>query len=101
MDAPDYTWLSEEEIGRQKDKAKVLRRTQWWKNRRASGICHYCGDRFPPRELTMDHVVPLSRGGRTTKSNVVPSCKECNSRKKYLLPFEWEAHLKRRDGKGD
>lgn len=95
MDAPGYTSPSEEELGRERNKAKELRRTQWWKNRRASGVCHYCGDRFPPRELTMDHVVPLSRGGRTTKSNVVPCCQHCNYRKKYLLPLEWEDHLRR------
>lgn len=101
MDAADHIWISEEEIGRQKNKARELRRTQWWKNRRASGICYYCGDRFPPRELTMDHVVPLSRGGQTSKSNVVPSCKNCNNEKKYLLPLEWEAHLKRLATKDD
>ena len=95
MDAQGYAFPSEEELVRERNKAKELRRTQWWKNRRASGVCHYCGDRFPPRELTMDHVVPLSRGGRTTRSNVVPCCKSCNDRKKYLLPLEWEAHLRR------
>lgn len=43
----------------------------------------------------MDHVVPLSRGGRTVKSNVVPCCKECNNQKKYMLPLEWTAYLER------
>ena len=95
MDAQGYAFPSEEELVRERNKAKELRRTQWWKNRRATGVCHYCGDRFPPRELTMDHVVPLSRGGRTTRSNVVPCCKSCNDRKKYLLPLEWEGHLRR------
>jgi 5-methylcytosine-specific restriction protein A len=41
----------------------------------------------------MDHIVPLSRGGFTVKSNVAPCCKECNNQKKYLLPLEWEAYL--------
>jgi 5-methylcytosine-specific restriction endonuclease McrA len=50
---------------------------------------------FPPRELTMDHIVPVSRGGRTTKGNVVACCKECNNAKKQLLPMEWEDHLQR------
>jgi 5-methylcytosine-specific restriction endonuclease McrA len=86
---------SEDEIAREKAKARELRRTQWWKNRRSSGVCHYCGGRCPPRELTMDHVVPLARGGRTVKSNVVPCCKECNAKKKYLLPVEWEEYLAR------
>ena len=43
----------------------------------------------------MDHVVPLVRGGRTLKANVVPSCPECNAKKKYLLPMEWEEYLQR------
>jgi len=42
----------------------------------------------------MDHLVPLSRGGKASRNNVVPACKECNSRKKYLLPLEWEEHLR-------
>jgi hypothetical protein len=41
----------------------------------------------------MDHIVPMSRGGRTTKGNVVPSCKECNNKKKHLLTMEWEEYL--------
>jgi 5-methylcytosine-specific restriction endonuclease McrA len=41
----------------------------------------------------MDHIVPISRGGRTTKGNVVPCCKECNNAKKQLLAMEWEHYL--------
>jgi 5-methylcytosine-specific restriction endonuclease McrA len=36
----------------------------------------------------MDHLVPIIRGGKSTKGNVVPSCKKCNSERKYRLPFE-------------
>jgi 5-methylcytosine-specific restriction endonuclease McrA len=43
----------------------------------------------------MDHVVPISRGGKSSKANVVPCCKECNNAKKQLLPIEWEAYLKK------
>ena len=81
------------EIKREKEKARVLRKTRWWHQKLAKGECNYCGGRFSPAELTMDHVVPLIRGGKTTKGNVVPVCKECNSKKKYLLPMEWEAYL--------
>ena len=48
----------------------------------------------------MDHVVPLIRGGRTAKSNVVPCCKHCNSQKQHLLPVEWAAYLERLRGEG-
>ncbi len=75
---------------REKEKARELRQSQWWKRRLAKGVCHYCGRRFPARELTMDHVVPVARGGKSTKGNVVPCCKECNTRKKMQLPAEWE-----------
>ncbi len=84
-----------EHVAREKAKARELRRSQWWKRRRASGVCHYCGRRFHPRELTMDHIVPIIRGGRSVRSNVVPACRECNARKKYLLPMEWEEYLER------
>ena len=82
--------VSEQEIKREKEKARTLRVTQWWKNRVAKGICHYCGGSFPSAELTMDHLVPIIRGGKSTRGNVVPSCKECNSKKKYMLPVEWK-----------
>lgn len=85
--------VSEEEIRREKEKGRDLRKTRWWKNRLARGICHYCGGSFPPSELTMDHLVPIIRGGRSTQGNVVPACKECNSKKGYLLPLEWEEYL--------
>lgn len=38
----------------------------------------------------MDHVVPLVRGGRSTKGNLVPCCKACNTKKKHHLAFELE-----------
>ena len=95
MEEPYFIAVSEEEIGREKRKAKELRRTQWWKNRLASGSCHYCEGSFHSRDLTMDHVVPIVRGGKSSKSNVVPCCKQCNSQKQYMLPLEWEAYLKR------
>ena len=81
--------LTEEEIRRERAKARDLRKSQWWKRRVASGICHYCGRQVPPRLLTMDHLVPLIRGGRSNKGNLVPACKECNASKKYHLAFEW------------
>lgn len=78
---------------RERQKARDLRGSQWWKRRRSQGICHYCNNRFPPKELTMDHLVPIARGGRSVKSNVVPCCKECNTKKRQLLPLEWEEYM--------
>lgn len=85
-------WLDirrdEKHIAREREKARELRRSSWWKNELAKGICHYCGGHFPPEELTMDHIVPVVRGGRSTRGNVVTCCKECNNAKKYLTPAE-------------
>ena len=86
------------QIARERAKARELRRTNWWQALVQKGICHYCGRKFPPSELTMDHVVPLSRGGRSTKGNIVPCCKECNNGKKYTMPVdEILAELDRED----
>lgn len=48
--------------------------------------CQYCGERYPTHELTFDHVVPRSRGGRTTWQNVVAACSSCNLIKGNRLP---------------
>lgn len=80
----------EEEIRREKAKARQLRASQWWKRKCAMGVCHWCGKTVAPGDLTMDHVLPLARGGKTTKNNVVPCCKECNTRKKSRMPAQWD-----------
>lgn len=90
----DFFFTADDEhIKQEKAKARDLRTSQWWKRKRATGICHYCGRKFKPGELTMDHLIPIVRGGKSTHGNVVPACKECNSKKKYLLPTEWEEYL--------
>jgi len=87
--------VKDEEIKKEKAKARDLRKTQWWKQKCSPGICHYCQQTVPPQELTMDHIVPIVRGGRSTKNNLVPACKTCNNRKKHSLPMEWEDYLKK------
>ena len=86
--------LDDKDIKKERNKARELRASQWWKRQLAKGVCYYCGKQIPPKELTMDHIVPISRGGRSTKGNVVTCCKECNNKKKHLLPMEWEQYLK-------
>lgn len=75
-------------IARERRRAQELKASQWWKNILAKGLCHYCGKKFPPQQLTMDHIVPIARGGTSSKGNVVPSCKSCNSGKKLTTPVE-------------
>ena len=85
--------VSEEQLRRERQKARELRRSQWWRNRIATGLCHYCEGHFEPKELTLDHVLPLVRGGHSSRGNCVPACKECNTRKRDLLPTEWQEYL--------
>jgi 5-methylcytosine-specific restriction endonuclease McrA len=75
-------------VARERAKARELRKSSWWQRRVQKGVCAYCERSVAPAELTMDHVVPVARGGRSTKGNVVPACKECNNRKKLLTPAE-------------
>jgi 5-methylcytosine-specific restriction protein A len=75
-------------VGRERRKARELRQTQWWKQKLAKGICHYCEQKFEKEELTMDHILPIGRGGKSQKGNVVASCKECNNNKKWMTPAE-------------
>jgi 5-methylcytosine-specific restriction endonuclease McrA len=85
--------VPEGEIKREREKARALRKTRWWKQRLSRGTCYYCGHRFAPDELTMDHIIPLIRGGKSTKNNLAPACKDCNNKKKHMLPMEWEEYL--------
>ena len=55
--------------------------------------CQYCGKRS--RELTLDHVIPRSRGGQSTWENLVASCKACNGKKGNRLPNEINMRLLR------
>ena len=48
--------------------------------------CQYCAERFPTQELTFDHVIPRSRGGRTSWENVVTACGACNLVKGNHMP---------------
>ncbi|MGD9649052.1 MAG: HNH endonuclease [Pirellulales bacterium] len=57
--------------------------------------CQYCGRRFPTSELSLDHVVPRSRGGDTTWENIVCSCVKCNVRKGGRTPVEANMRLVR------
>ncbi len=57
--------------------------------------CQYCGDNFPTQQLSVDHVMPRSRGGKTTWDNVVCSCVRCNTKKGGRTPREAKMQLMR------
>jgi 5-methylcytosine-specific restriction enzyme A len=75
-------------IKRERDEARALRKTPWWQRKVSQGICEYCGKKVGAALLTMDHVVPLARGGRSTKSNLVPACNDCNQSKSLETPAD-------------
>lgn len=59
---------------------------------RDSFSCQYCGDEKNTHDLTFDHVLPKSRGGRTVWENVVTACTICNLRKSNKLPHQCGMH---------
>ena len=72
----------------EREKARALRKSRWWQDKLALGLCHFCDAKFPKEELSMDHLVPVSRGGKSVKGNVVVACKDCNNKKSYKTPVE-------------
>jgi 5-methylcytosine-specific restriction endonuclease McrA len=54
--------------------------------RRDANVCMYCGIHFMARDLTRDHITPISRGGKDVWQNVVAACKRCNNHKGGRTP---------------
>lgn len=78
----DY-WIpaSDEHQRKEKAKARELKAGSWWKQQLGKGVCYHCENKFKPTELTMDHLIPIARGGKSSKTNCVPCCKDCNTQK--------------------
>ena len=55
---------------------------------RDNNQCQYCANHFPLDKLTMDHVLPKSRGGKNTWENLVTACMKCNQKKGSRTPQE-------------
>ena len=88
----------ERHIRRERAKARELRNSPYFQNLLRQGVCRYCGKKFPPEELTLDHIVPVARGGKSTRGNLAVCCLECNRRKKYLTPAEMLLRSLENDG---
>lgn len=56
-------------------------------------ICQYCGGKFTMDELTMDHVIPKSHGGKSSWANIVACCSPCNHKKANRTPVQANMHL--------
>ena len=72
----------------ERDKAKKLRKSPWWQTQIQNGLCHFCQQSVGADNLTMDHLVPLARGGKSTRGNIVPACQICNKKKQLGTPAE-------------
>jgi 5-methylcytosine-specific restriction enzyme A len=83
-----YFFADEEHVRIEKSKVRDAKKSRWWQQKTASGLCHYCGKKFSFKELTLDHIVPLARGGTTTPGNVVPACRPCNKAKGADTPVD-------------
>ncbi len=81
-------WVSEQDIRREREKARELRRSRWWQNKIANAHCYYCQNPTPKKDATMDHIVPVSQGGKSTEGNVVVACKACNTAKRDSNPLD-------------
>ncbi len=88
-----YHAASDEHKRKERAKARELRASQWWRQQIGPGICHHCGEKFDKKELTMDHLTPVARGGGSTKNNVVPSCKACNTKRGAKMDVELNGYL--------
>jgi 5-methylcytosine-specific restriction endonuclease McrA len=93
--------IDDAEIRREREEARRLRNSTWWKRKLDKQTCSYCGKGCLPDELTMDHIVPLSRGGKSVKGNLAAACRECNIRKKQLFPTEWAEYLEQFRNRGN
>ena len=61
--------------------------------RRDKYTCQYCGCKPGSEELTIDHILPRSRGGKSTWENCVLACVKCNHKKSNMTPAESHMHL--------
>ena len=72
----------------ERERAKKLRKSAWWKDQLQKGLCYFCQQVVQSTNLTMDHLVPLARGGKSTRGNIVPACQSCNRKKQLGTPVE-------------
>ncbi len=74
-----------------KRKVRFNRHNVWLRDK---GLCQYCGERLSKTEYTYDHVIPQSRGGKTTWTNIVCACMACNLKKANRTPEEAQMRLR-------
>jgi hypothetical protein len=83
---PGFIPIPEDGIEVARLRALARRRSRSFVFERAGHRCAYCGAQG---QLTIDHVVPLSRGGDNNQENLAAACRPCNASKKDRTPAEW------------
>jgi 5-methylcytosine-specific restriction endonuclease McrA len=82
-------------LGVARRRPRVVRFSRFNVLLRDAFACQYCGEKPPPRELTVDHVTPRARGGASRWNNVVAACRPCNHKKGSRTPDEARMPLRR------
>lgn len=82
--------VSDSHMKLEKERARALRKSRWWQSLITKATCYYCSQDLAKAEVTMDHVVPIGQGGKSTPGNIVPACKACNTRKQDMTAVEWQ-----------
>jgi 5-methylcytosine-specific restriction endonuclease McrA len=77
---------SSKRIQKERDKARALKKTDWWHRKVQDSVCESCGART--EALTLDHIVPLARGGSSSKNNLQALCRSCNQEKGLRTPVD-------------
>lgn len=72
----------------EEERAEIKAWREHWRAMREV-LCHWCNEVFAPAGCHADHVIPLSRGGKHSLSNLVISCATCNLRKNARMPEVW------------
>ena len=91
LKAPSVIRL-QHQVRRPRPRVKLTRREVFVRDRHT---CQYCNEIFPTPELTFDHVVPVSQGGRKDWENIVTCCVRCNRRKGGRTPDQAGMVLRR------
>lgn len=82
-------------MGRRRSRVQQPRKNQWHRAaRKYNGHCYYCGCRPNPDDITVDHAVPRSRGGKNRDDNLLPACDPCNNEKADLTISEYRKFCK-------
>lgn len=80
--------VNAQEIQKKRRELALIKKKAWFLEAKKRGVCQKCGARVGPGGLTLDHIVPLSRGGTNSKGNLQFLCGSCNKKKGMLTSVD-------------